>query len=150
MTGSIVGVFILGILAGWLAEWLFITFVMDKKQTESVAKFATTTSTTKKEVVTESPSQKKTAVESTRHNDIKQDDFMQLKGIGPKLAASIKAIDINRYDELAAFTGEALLEKLEVSGAVIVNRPAFVHIPKQAALAAKGDWDALAILKKSI
>ncbi len=168
MTGSIVSVFILGILAGWLAEWLFITFVMDKKQRNSVTKPATTSTEKASQTQIQSPpvvekeeiaATKKTVMENPQvqavesdelNNDVKQDDFMQLKGIGPKLSASIKSININRYDELAAFSGEELLEKLEASGAIIVNRPAFVHIPKQAALAAKEDWDALAILKMSI
>jgi small subunit ribosomal protein S2 len=170
MTGSIVGVFILGILAGWLAEWLFITFVMDKKQINSVIKPSATSTKKSSQTQTQSPpvvEKEEIAVtkeafienpqrqvvksdESNNKTDIKQDDFMQLKGIGPKLSASIKSININRFDELAAFSGEELLEKLEASGAVVVNRPAFVHIPKQAALAAKGDWDALAILKTSI
>jgi small subunit ribosomal protein S2 len=143
MTGSIVGVFILGILAGWLAEWLFITFVMEKKSTNPTTKPKSVT-TTEAETVSQLQSQAQVAA------NVKQDDFIKLKGIGPKLSASIKAININRYDELASFSGEALLEKLEASGAVIVNRPAFVHIPQQAALAAKGDWDALEVLKKSI
>ena len=154
MTGSIVGVFILGILAGWLAEWLFITFVMDKKQINSVETEKTSQTQIQSPSVVEK--EKKTVMENPQvqavesDNDVKQDDFMQLKGIGPKLSASIKSININRYDELAALSGEELLEKLEASGAIVVNRPAFVHIPKQAALAAKGDWDALAILKISI
>ncbi|HHL18208.1 MAG TPA: hypothetical protein ENJ33_00575 [Thiothrix sp.] len=159
MTGNIVGVFILGILAGWLAEWLFITFVMDKKQINSVeTEKASQTQIQSPSVVEKEKiaATKKTVMENPQvqavelDNDVKQDDFMQLKGIGPKLSASIKSININRYDELAALSGEELLEKLEASGAIVVNRPAFVHIPKQAALAAKGDWDALAILKMSI
>lgn len=280
MTGNVIGVFILGVFAGWLAEWLFVTFVMAKPQAASapttadkddsekkpdhasavssnnpstmekeiaaqsqpnVAKeqsvdddgVSTSSSTVEKETTAQSKSgvekekitdsnaseptkavekdtdtstnvsaktsddsvsesnskatttvvkeeqqtlaldsendaqvkaetekvQAKVAAEESEKAEEKtakttepeqQDDFMRLKGIGPKLAESIKKTKISRYDELSAFTGEELIAKLEASGAVIVNRPAFNHIPKQAALAAKGDWEALEALKKSI
>lgn len=188
MTGNIVGVFILGVLAGWLVEWLFITFIMAKPKPQAMPMAAdsndhsdahdndvllatkTTMNMEVDEVEKESPAQPETAKTTNEINvkniDVNEvgvsdivvkeeqstqyDDFMRLKGIGPKLAASIKETEINRYDELAVFTGKELIAKLEASGAIIVNRPAFSHIPKQAALAAKGDWEGLETLKKSI
>ena len=158
MTVNIVGVFVLGMFAGWLVEWLFITFIMNKSQKTSVAEadnnsvahavIPSNTATTEKTERVDEEKQQADVVEESKVTV--HDDFLLLKGIGPKLAASIKEVNITRYEELAAFTGEELIEKLETSGAIIVNRPAFIHIPKQAALAAKEDWDGLETLKKSI
>lgn len=149
MTGTTISIFVFGILTGWLVEWLFITFIMPKP------KNITTTSNTQTKVIPLANTKKSMTTsppaEKTKENmSIKSDDLMKLKGIGPKLAESLKTIKINRYKELADFTGDELIAKLERTGAIIVNRPMFTHIPKQAALAEKGDWDALDSLKKSI
>ena len=69
------------------------------------------------------------------------DDLKRIEGIGPKIAATLNAAGVTSFAQLAALEAPAIKQIL-VDGGVRIGFPA--TWPEQAALAARGDWEALA------
>ncbi len=70
------------------------------------------------------------------------DDFEVVEGIGPRIAQVLHAAGITTWAELAASTPEQLKAVLDAAGDRFrVHDPA--SWPRQAELAARGDWQAL-------
>ena len=95
-----------------------------------------------------SPAKKaaKPAVAKTKKRAVKAkgDDFTQLTGVGPSMAAKIKGIGVSSFKELAAMDDDDLREKLEATGARLnTNKEAMDTWNEQALLAEKGDFDGL-------
>lgn len=69
------------------------------------------------------------------------DDIELIEGVGPKIAELLKAADLGTFDAIAKTTTEKLTEVLHAAGSKF-NMAKPETWPEQAALAAKGDWDA--------
>jgi len=80
------------------------------------------------------------------HHD---DDLAKIEGIGPKIARLLNAAGIHGYDDLAK-TKVKDLEKVLEEGGSSFNTAEPDSWPKQARLAAKGDWDALQRLQDEL
>ena len=74
-------------------------------------------------------------------------DLTRIEGIGPKVAAVLRANGITQFRQLAAFKPPALKQILVASGNRISDPATW---PEQAALAAKGNWDGLKALQSSL
>lgn len=68
------------------------------------------------------------------------DDLTLLKGVGPKLAASLNALGIVRFDQLASL-GEGELDRLDQHLGPFKGRLERDQIPLQADYLARGDRD---------
>ena len=66
------------------------------------------------------------------------------------MAEHLDELGITSYQQLADISAEDLLEKLKTAGAKGLNKGKIGSLAEQAALAAKGDWDALDALKKKL
>jgi large subunit ribosomal protein L27 len=79
----------------------------------------------------------------------KADDLKKIEGIGPKIAELLVADGIVTYADLAASTVEKIQGILEAAGPrYAAHNPG--TWPKQADLAAKGEWDALKVLQDEL
>ncbi len=76
------------------------------------------------------------------------DDLTKLEGIGPKIAATLKAAGYTTFEKIAEATEVELRVTLERAGIKLV--PAAATWPHQAALAARGEWDELKKLQDSL
>lgn len=81
-------------------------------------------------------------MESARpsHNG-KSDDLTKIEGIGPKMAAALKAAGINTFAKLAAADEERLRAAVEAAGMRFA--PTIATWSEQARYAARGEWDQL-------
>lgn len=135
--------FLVGVGAGWAADWLYHSLVVNKKKAE--------------------PDTDESAAGSHGHNkhehgheqasateEGKSDDLSLMKGVGPKLAESMNEIGIHNYHQLSKINADELYQKLQEVGARVVNKPSLSALAEQAKLAAKGDWDGLEALQKSL
>ena len=77
------------------------------------------------------------------------DDLKIVEGIGPKIAEVLGAAGINTFAALAASTPEGIKEILEAAGSQFASHNPGSW-PKQAALAAAGDWAALKTLQDEL
>jgi predicted flap endonuclease-1-like 5' DNA nuclease len=80
-----------------------------------------------------------TAAASTVAAPIAKEDLTKIEGVGPKTAEALKAAGITNYAQLSAMTPDqirAILSKAGLSGDPTTW-------PKQAQMAAAGQWDAL-------
>lgn len=77
----------------------------------------------------------------------KMDDFRRLEGIGPKVNALLHEAGIRTYAELAQSGEEKLREILGGANLYMMDPGTW---PEQADLAAKGDWEALEVLKEQL
>ncbi|HFC10062.1 MAG TPA: hypothetical protein ENJ54_09490 [Chloroflexi bacterium] len=77
-----------------------------------------------------------------------EDDLRKIEGIGPKIEAALKQAGIRTFADLAAKTPEELQAVLDAAGFARISNPE--TWPEQAALAAKGDWEALAALQGTL
>lgn len=80
---------------------------------------------------------------ATAATDTKPDDLTRIEGIGPKISGILHEASIHTFAQLAATEVSTLQTTLE--GKVRIFFPD--TWPEQAALAAKGDWDALKVLQ---
>jgi predicted flap endonuclease-1-like 5' DNA nuclease len=71
----------------------------------------------------------------------KGDDLTKLEGIGPKMSAALVAGGLDSYEKLSQATEETIRQAVEAAG--LRFAPSIPTWAKQAALAAKGDWDGL-------
>lgn len=79
----------------------------------------------------------------------KGDDLKIIEGIGPKIAELLVADGINSFEALANASQEQLHAVLEKGGSRYKMHDPGTW-PQQAALASKGDWDALKALQESL
>ena len=77
------------------------------------------------------------------------DDLTKIEGIGPKVQGLLNAAGIMTFAQLAAKTPEQLDEILDAAGSIYKAMDE-TSWPKQAALAAAGDWDALKKLQDEL
>jgi len=78
----------------------------------------------------------------------KADDLELIEGIGPKIAAVLKAAGIATFADLATAHTSRLTEILEQEPNLRLADPG--TWPEQAALAAEGDWDAFKALTEQL
>jgi predicted flap endonuclease-1-like 5' DNA nuclease len=76
------------------------------------------------------------------------DDLTLIEGIGPKSAAALNESGITTFAQVAAMTAEQLEQAVKERGVRLVGNAA--NWPKQAALAAAGDFAALAELQAKL
>ena len=111
-----------------------------KKTTKKVtAKKATTT--TKKAKTTKKVAAKK-ATTTTKKTTKKADDLKKIEGIGPKIASLLKAAGIVTFADLSKASKKKLTTVLQEAGTRFKMHDPTTW-PKQAKMAAKGDWTAL-------
>lgn len=75
------------------------------------------------------------------------DDLVRLEGIGPKVAKILNEAGITTFAGLAAANPMDLQKTLSAAGLQMMNAEGWIE---QAALAAKGDWDALQKLQNEL
>ena len=75
------------------------------------------------------------------------DDLQRIEGIGPKIASVLNESNIVSYAQLAAMSIGGIRSILD-DGGIRTARPD--TWPEQAKLAAKGDWEALALLQSQL
>ncbi len=79
---------------------------------------------------------------------VAEDDLTRIEGIGPRIASILKEAGISTFGTLAATTPEAITALLKDAG---FKAPFDATTwPKQAEMAARGDWDALARLQEEL
>jgi ribosomal protein L30 len=79
---------------------------------------------------------------------VKADDLELIEGIGPKIAAVLKAAGIVTFADLAAADTDRLAEILQQEDNLRLADPS--SWPEQAALAAAGKWDELETLTEQL
>ena len=88
-----------------------------------------------------------TAVAVPESAPIQPDDLKKIEGIGPKIASLLQAKGIATFAQLAAAEVAHLREIMLEANLRIANPDTW---PEQAALAAAGNWDALATLQDNL
>ena len=166
------GMFILGILFGWLIEWLFYTFywkpahsgdasaggtqperpVGSSRASEPVGLSATATATetpapaaaAKRSPASSSkPASRSAAKKTANMSGSPEKDLQKISGIGPKISTLLVKAEISSYQSLADASPERLRDILAAAG----TRYAMIDPgswPKQAEYLDKGDSDGLA------
>lgn len=76
------------------------------------------------------------------------DDLKLIEGIGPKSAAALNEAGITTFAQVATLTGEQLEQIVKERGVRLVGSA--INWPQQAALAAAGDFEALAELQAKL
>lgn len=76
------------------------------------------------------------------------DDLKLIEGIGPKINSVLADAGIKTFAQLTATSPEMLRKILADAGLSAINDPA--TWPEQAALAAAGNWDGLALLQNEL
>ena len=110
-----------------------------KKTTTAKASAATKKATTKKLTAKKTPAK---ATKATKVTKIQADDLKKIEGIGPKIAQLLYKINIYTFADL----GKAKISTLKACLADAGSRYKMhdpTTWPKQAKMAAKGDWDKL-------
>ena len=79
----------------------------------------------------------------------KADDLLKIEGIGPKINEIFQAAGIRSFAELASTPVDRLKELLAEAGSTFASHDPTTW-PEQAALAAKGDWEAFDKLKAEL
>lgn len=87
-------------------------------------------------------------VGATLGGKVASDDLTKLEGVGPKIAAALKAAGYNTFEKVAGANEVELRVTLERAG--IKLAPAAASWPHQAALAARGEWEELKKLQDSL
>lgn len=171
MLSKLAGIFILGILVGWVIEWIFVRLFVPnpKKKVEAAlqasrkenanlqqqnrelqaalntAKAAPPIAATVPPVV-EASTVTETVVAETvttpEPSSAEIDNLTKLSGIGPKLAEAMNNAGIKHYTQLAELSVETLAEHLASSG-IRYSKASAESWAKQATLASKQDWDGL-------
>jgi LPXTG-motif cell wall-anchored protein len=86
-------------------------------------------------------------VEAAEALPVQPDDLTKIEGIGPKISGALQAAGIQTFAQLAELTAEAIKPVLVKAGVRIANPASW---PEQAALAARGQWEALAELQSDL
>lgn len=77
------------------------------------------------------------------------DDLTKIEGIGPKINVALKDKGISTFEELAKLKAKDIKDILDEHGSKF-NTHATTSWPKQAKLAAKGEWEKLAKLQNEL
>lgn len=154
--------FVLGLLVGWLIEWI-IDWVWWRRRRDggqasadraNAAAFAPAGSV--REAWARAGVEDPAAVSAAQQAAVQavaaltpHDHLELIEGIGPKIAAVLRAKDIVSFGQLAAMTPEQISALLQEAGPKfrLANPGSW---PQQARLAAAGDWDALEKLQKEL
>ncbi|WML90691.1 helix-hairpin-helix domain-containing protein [Thiothrix lacustris] len=168
---QLVGIFMLGILTGWMAEWIFVRLFVpnpkkkleaalqaSRRENEQLQKqndalqtahnISQKTHATAPEKTLVQPSEALVVVEPTptaitvSKQVQEEDDLTKLSGIGPKLEEAMKLAGINSYAQLAKLSVEDLNASLASSG-IRYSKAAAESWATQAKLAKENDWDGL-------
>jgi len=122
---------VIGLLAGWLIEW-FIDWRFWRRDRQKAA-----------------PARMATApVPAEPEEPVEPDDLTRIEGIGPKLQSILNDAGITTFESLADTSGVKLATIVEATDFKAPYDPS--SWPEQAALAAKGDWAALAELQERL
>ncbi len=125
----------------------------EARQAEEAAKAEdaalATAKTQEMSVVAASPADKPAQkISSKRGKKDDGDDLTVIEGIGPKISKTLIAAGIDTYAKLAQATEDQLIEIITAAGMI---KPGSVSTwAEQAALAAKGDWEALQALQSQL
>ncbi len=157
------GLFVLGILFGWLIEWLFYTLYW--KPAHSAESLSASVSPGSAAALTPSPApvtdpapidpkpSKPLAGDGVKKAptgaDAPEKDLQKISGIGPKVSVLLVEAGITNYQDLANANVERLRDILKAAG----TRYAMIDPatwPKQAAYLEKGDSDGLARYLESL
>lgn len=92
------------------------------------------------DAVEETPAKKKAAPKAKKASG--EDDFKKIEGVGPKISELLKNAGISTFADLAKTDAEKIKEILAEAGSRYKMHDPTTW-PKQAELAASGDWDAL-------
>lgn len=76
------------------------------------------------------------------------DDLKLIEGIGPKISSVLMDSGVKTFAQLAVTSPETLRKILDDAGLSAINDPS--TWPTQAALAAAGNWDGLALLQNEL
>jgi predicted flap endonuclease-1-like 5' DNA nuclease len=129
VSGLIVGVAAVALLLRWFLKPLPVGLAPAKKALPTRSRVDAT-------VEVQSPDEGS----SSGSNGTQPEDLTLISGIGPKTANLLVSEGITTFQLLAEKSEEDLTELLRKSGFRIVNPATW---PKQASLAAAGDWDGL-------
>jgi len=90
-----------------------------------------------------------TVVESHEHDhqSAAPDDLTTIEGIGPKISATMQAVGVTTFSQMAGTSVERLEEILKDAGIRLGNPSTW---PEQANLAAEGQWNALKTLQDEL
>jgi len=88
-----------------------------------------------------------TTVSAPEAAPLPADDLTIIEGIGPRIAGLLQANGITNFAQLAAAEIATLREMMTAARLQIANPESW---PEQAALAAAGDWAALATLQENL
>ena len=130
--------FILGLLAGWIIEWLIDFFYWRKKRAQVNTQAAPLASTAAPAFAVASTAAAAMAVGAVVAASV-EDDLQRIEGIGPKISGLLKADGIKTFAKLAATPTSTISAILERAGPRYKLADPSTW-PEQAALAAKGDW----------
>ncbi len=79
-----------------------------------------------------------------------QDDFSHISGIGPKVSTVLRRAGIKSFEQLASTKLDKIRKILETENPNLLRLTDPSSWPKQAKMAAEGDWEALSALKDSL
>lgn len=89
-------------------------------------------------------------IEKAPETQLAPDDLKRIEGIGPRFSSVLQAAGIMTFAQLAAATPEGLEQILEAEDPRLSRLADPTSWPEQAALAAVGDWEALAALQETL
>lgn len=152
-------IFILGVLTGWLIEWLVYHFWW-KEHKEKLLVASDTNKPKEKQEVSKTisnpdhaPTKKKeetARVEVVSKDPSVPDDLTQLFGVGPGYAKSFQKAGINSFKQLSELSLEALEEKLFESKVQVLNKTIAESWVEQAKLLDTGDLEGLKVLQDKL
>ena len=119
-------VFILGVLSGWLVEWLFYNFYWKSRKKENSVN-----------------AEAETVID-------KKDDLNTLFGIGPSMVKHLQKVGVSSFKQLGEIDVEVLKEKFIENDVTIINKAIIGSWGEQAKLAESGDLDALKALQNKL
>lgn len=99
-------------------------------------------------LVTISPAEEVAATRYPKPAAAKPDNLQLIEGIGPKIAQIMKDAGIDTFAALAAKNASDLRAILDAAGISAITDP--TTWPQQAALAARGEWEALEELQNKL
>lgn len=148
--------FILGVLTGWLAEWIFYNFYWKSHDEKSTVKTECEAVSSNeigfddsKDAVKTSAETAETVIPKIKPSN-KKDNLARLSGIGPSMLKRLREEKIDTFKQLSETNIEDLKEKLIANGARINNKEIMLSWNEQAKLAEAGNFDALETLQKKL
>jgi predicted flap endonuclease-1-like 5' DNA nuclease len=154
MIGSTLAAFIALALAGTglalLVWWLWRLWEGDEEETVAPPRTASI------EIEAEAPPAEATVVVVEPEEPIEEveavppDDLTRIEGIGPKTESALQKGGVSTYAQLAAADPDGIREILMASDPRLASRASPVSWSKQAALAAKGEWETLDALQSEL